>query len=804
MSSGQAGSPDVGTDGPQGEPSAPSPSWKEGLRQRQMAAQAALAAQAASGGSGSGSGNSSDTLWYMRSDGQSTSLNYFIPIGVLLGLVTLACVFVGFWWRRRMDRQRRHRAAEQPADPEQGRLPRCSLESEAGCPPHLPKIPVLIVCPDNKPSFGWQLEECQLSSMPSTHSMHSEASGSCASANACCSAGGKGSCGGKCGCCCGKGGSGSGCGSGCSSPTCSPRRAARPSAAPVTRQRRPPMYTIEVAAPAGEEEAPADTSTPPAAAEAAAAAAAPAAGGELAHAARLERSGSVACWRAAHAGGGGCAAGAAGPHRRLQPRPTVPGIRPAAFAGASSSGKGNAKSIKGAAAETRYRGGPKPSPVPDVDAEQLLRSLGLSGTADPAALLTNLRKLPGMRQQGVLDNAAAVAAHLRSPAVGLTPQQAGQLLERCPELFSWTPEQRAAVLFGELLGAGLTAAAAAQCFIRRPAAARSTTLAPGLAELPAILAHSEDRDSSLGGRVAKVPAAQRTVAVLLTKTPSAVQLVCQRAGYLQQRAAELQQVGFTAADVAALAWDLPELLTVNATANVASRAAVLQHELGLPPAQVVSLVASRKPGWLSSSVIALQEGAAALAEGFGQDAAAGMVLKSPEVPQCDSMVWQRNLCVMAACGVADPTAVLRQCPLLLHHDHAGPTFVQRRLILQQCTQLTAAQLYEQHPRWLYHRKVPDLAQRLQFVEHCGSDMRQLMVYVLFEPLKDLLPAVGASQAKWEAWAAANPPAACPLFRWAQQSAAEEAARLAAALPPELAQWVPQQYPRGRRAAAAGS
>ena len=61
-------------------------------------------------------------------------------------------------------------------------------------------------------------------------------------------------------------------------------------------------------------------------------------------------------------------------------------------------------------------------------------------------------------------------------------------------------------------------------------------------------------------------------------------------------------------------------------------------------------------------------------------------------------MWRRNLCYMAACGVADPKAVLRQCPLLLHYDQAAADFVQRRLLLQRVAPLTAAQLYEQHPR----------------------------------------------------------------------------------------------------------
>ncbi len=489
--------------------------------------------------------------------------------------------------------------------------------------------------------------------------------------------------------------------------------------------------------------------------------------------------------------------------------------------------------------------------MPDVDAEQLLGSLGLDGTADPAALLRNLRKLPGVRQQGVLNNAAAVMAHLLSPAVGLTAQQAGQLLECCPLLFSWPPEQRVAVLFGQLLGAGLTAADAAACLMVHSKAAQCTTLAPGLAELAAILAHSQDRQGRQGMRAA-VPAAQRTVAALLSSKPSAVLVVCQGAGYLQQRASELQQAGFTPADVAALAWWRPELLHRDAAAKLTSRGAVLQQELGLTAAQVISLVASRKPSWLTSSESTLPARAAALVEvsgigslflgvhvviycqpvrlcltlcqlqckpvtskptihpsashptlvlplqGFGQVAAAAMLLKSHSVLYCDPAVWRRNLCCMAACGVADAKTVLRRCPLLLHVDQAAPDFLQRRLLLQRVAQLSAAQLYEQHPAWLRQRKVPDLAQRLQFVEHRGRDAAQLLAAVLYQPLPDLLAAVGASQAEWEAWAAANPPEACPLYGWAQQAAEEEAARLAAALPPELAHWERRPHSAGPR------
>ena len=162
----------------------------------------------------------------------------------------------------------------------------------------------------------------------------------------------------------------------------------------------------------------------------------------------------------------------------------------------------------------------------------------------------------------------------------------------------------------------MKAAEAAQCFITLPIGARYVSYAAGLAELAAILAHSQDKESGSGRRAA-VPAAQRTAAALVSKTPGALQLVCQRAGYLRQQAIELQLAGYTAAQVAELAWGLPELLWADVAANLASVAAVPQQELGLAAAQMVSLAAKRRLGWISCSPDTLPERAAELAEVSG-------------------------------------------------------------------------------------------------------------------------------------------------------------------------------------------
>ena len=196
-----------------------------------------------------------------------------------------------------------------------------------------------------------------------------------------------------------------------------------------------------------------------------------------------------------------------------------------------------------------------------------------------------------------------------------------------------------------------------------------------------------------------------------------------------------------------------------------------------------------------------------------------MLLKSRSVLECDAAVWRRSLCYMAACGVADPKAVLRHAPGLLPCDHAAVEFLQRRLLLQRAFGRTAAQLYGQHCYRLVRLVPTELAQRLQFVQHCGQAHRLmakaargpkpaaasaeerrpvLSLVAVTSTLERFLAAVGASQAEWEAWAAANPPAACPLYHWAQQAATEEAARLAAALPPELAAYEPRQHWAARR------
>lgn len=187
--------------------------------------------------------------------------------------------------------------------------------------------------------------------------------------------------------------------------------------------------------------------------------------------------------------------------------------------------------------------------------------------------------------------------------------------------------------------------------------------------------------------------------------------------------------------------------------------------------------------------------------------------------KCAPEVWRRNLLFMRACGVADPAAALAASPLLLHLDHSAPPFLERRLLLQRGFGLTAAQLYEGQAYALLYLEPAELAQRLHFVRHCGQQHRlaakaptrtslppeqRLLGLRSLQRLKPpaLAAALGATEAEWAAWAAQNPPQGCAPYLGVRQEAADEAARLAAALPPELREWQPQPFKRTQRRQAA--
>ncbi|KAI3427364.1 hypothetical protein D9Q98_010280 [Chlorella vulgaris] len=283
--------------------------------------------------------------------------------------------------------------------------------------------------------------------------------------------------------------------------------------------------------------------------------------------------------------------------------------------------------------------------APVYDAQQLLHSLGLN--CSPAELRRSMSKMCGKRQQGVLQHAAAVVAHLRG--LGLEQQLLEQLLVRCPELFSWSPKERAEGLFSELMNGGLTAAEAACCFIAYPAAVRYVSFASTIAVLDEILSHSQDSNR---GAEPKVPAAERTAAAMLRADPSSVKIIRLDATKLCGQRDRLLVLGCSPAAVAKLLWSSPSLLCLNANsvAQLEQAADVLHDELGLAPETVLELVASKAPGWLTYSQDTLRRRAAALAEEFGREDAASIVyvehrqlLLDDKKQQARGVAWPWNL-----------------------------------------------------------------------------------------------------------------------------------------------------------------
>ncbi|KAI3427370.1 hypothetical protein D9Q98_010286 [Chlorella vulgaris] len=294
----------------------------------------------------------------------------------------------------------------------------------------------------------------------------------------------------------------------------------------------------------------------------------------------------------------------------------------------------------------KRRRAPPKSEAPAYDSQQLLHSLGLNGS--PAELRrSKLRS--STRQQGVLQYAAAVVAHLRG--LGLEQQLLEELFVRCPELFSWPAEERAEGLFSELMSSGLKAAEAASCFVAVPQAERNSSFGGSIAVVDEILSHSQDSNR---GVKPKVPAAERTAAAMLRADPSSVHIVRMDATKLRQQCDGLVLLGCSPAAVAKLLWLLPALFAnANSVAQLEQAADVLHDELGLAPETVLEQVVVKAPSWMNSSQDTLRRRAAALAEEFGRQEAASIVVRNVKALNCDTSVWQRNFLYMAACGVGN-------------------------------------------------------------------------------------------------------------------------------------------------------
>ena len=213
---------------------------------------------------------------------------------------------------------------------------------------------------------------------------------------------------------------------------------------------------------------------------------------------------------------------------------------------------------------------------PELAAE--LRPLAaLSGISDTAELSRRVAALGPKPERRVVEHGAAVAQLLL--CLGVPRTQLAALLHRCPLLFSWPAEHRAALLFGQLARLGLTAVEAARCFEQTATAAKTRSFEPAIPVLAELFAAGSKAGGSRSG--------EQLLGDLLRRQPAAVGLLELQPTILQQRISNLvqrygphwEQQNKQAAIVAALQRKGWALLS-QAPVSLLAREAVLQQELG--------------------------------------------------------------------------------------------------------------------------------------------------------------------------------------------------------------------------------
>jgi hypothetical protein len=154
--------------------------------------------------------------------------------------------------------------------------------------------------------------------------------------------------------------------------------------------------------------------------------------------------------------------------------------------------------------------------------------------------------------------------------LGIDLAQLGRLLCRCPALFSRPAEERAGVLFSQLMRLALSAGQAAACFVQQPVAANARSFEAAIAVLAPLLAAG----SKGGGR-----SGEQLLGDLLKQQPGGVLLLSSRAEALQRNVNNLLQLGPSKQQVLnALRQDW-KLLSYTPE-HLAKLEAVLQQELG--------------------------------------------------------------------------------------------------------------------------------------------------------------------------------------------------------------------------------
>ncbi|KAI3427390.1 hypothetical protein D9Q98_010305 [Chlorella vulgaris] len=346
--------------------------------------------------------------------------------------------------------------------------------------------------------------------------------------------------------------------------------------------------------------------------------------------------------------------------------------------------------------------------VPPELAAGLAPLAAACGVADVAAVARTVAALSGPRQQGMLDHGLAVAAFLQG--LGIKQAQLGRLLRRCPELFSRPAEERAGVLFSQLMRLGLSARQAADCFATQPAAATVPSFDPAIAVVAPLLAAG----TKSGGRTG-----ERLLGDLLKKQPAAVGLMQRGAPALQHNVDNLLQLGLSKQQLVLSMQQSPALLT-RPPEHLAKLEAVLQQELGADRKLWVKVLhmAARAA---SCSVATVRQRAQALVADFGKEEALRMVGNAVQLLAIDTSVWRQALAMWRLCGVSDPLAVAQNNPQTLEVDWLNPSRLANLLALQRLLpwKPSAAQVIERYGGYVAGRSARRVAGRLLYLEQLG-------------------------------------------------------------------------------------
>ncbi|KAI3427325.1 hypothetical protein D9Q98_010242 [Chlorella vulgaris] len=356
----------------------------------------------------------------------------------------------------------------------------------------------------------------------------------------------------------------------------------------------------------------------------------------------------------------------------------------------------------------RRRGGRVASVVPEFDAKQLLRDMKLDGYGSADELSASMGKLPGIRRQGILQHGPQVAAHLRG--LGIGSSELGPLFSRCPELFSWPAEERAGVLFSQLMGLGLSAGQAASCFEQQRGAAHFRSFEPAISVLAPLLAAG----SKGGGR-----SGEQLLGDLLKKLPAAVGLLIRGSAALQSNMNNLLQLGLSKQQVVSAFHQSWALLT-NSPEHLGRMEAVVQQELGADRQLWVKMLANQ-PRMAGCSEATLRQRAQALVAAFGKYEVCRMVHVAIRVLAINTVVWRRALAVWQQCGVADPLVLACSSPKLLGYDWLHPSRLTNLRALQRWLpwELSAAQAIECYGGYVASYAADRVAGRLLYLEQLG-------------------------------------------------------------------------------------